>query len=315
MSPDSSATKVLNDPVQGSELPEIPPDEPGRLAAPQRVREGGLGRRLWASVWPKLLAIGLALFAWQVVVWSGWRPPYLLPGPVAVFRELGSEAGTPEFWQGIAWTLRRGLVGFAVAVVVGTLLGIATGRIPVLRTAIGSLITGLQTMPSIAWFPLAILLFQLSETAILAVILLGAVPSIANGILAGIDHVPPSFVRLGHVLGARGLTLYRHVVIPAALPAYVGGLGQGWAFAWRSLMAGELLVIIEGRPSLGQFLQFGLDFSNSKRILAVMIVILILGMLVDAVFSAISRGLRVRRGLLVEKGPRTSGAGAQRPVG
>ena len=305
MSPESATTvtDVRANRLGELELVEAPPDEPGRLA-PERVRDARTGRGargVWAAVWPKLLAITIAVLAWQIVVWSGWKPTYLLPGPVSVFRELATEASTGEFWQGILWTLRRGLVGFAVAVVVGSLLGIAIARIPVLRTAIGSLISGLQTMPSIAWFPLAILLFKTSETAILFVILLGAVPSIANGILAGIDHVPPSFVRLGHVLGARGLTLYRHVVIPAALPSYVAGLGQGWAFAWRSLMAGELLVIIEGRPSLGQFLQFGLEFVNARRILATMIVILILGMLVDSVFSTISRNLRARRGLMLDK--------------
>lgn len=303
MSRENSAMEVL-DLVAGNGSPVVDlarADQPGRAVTRERAPQDAPARRIWASLWPKLLAVGLVVLAWQVVVWSGWKPAYLLPGPVAVFRELVTEAGTSEFWQGIFWTLRRGLAGFAVAVVVGTLLGIATARIPVLRTAIGSLISGLQTMPSIAWFPLAILLFQLSETAILAVILLGAVPSIANGILAGIDHVPPNFLRLGHVLGARGLTLYRHVVIPAALPSYVAGLGQGWAFAWRSLMAGELLVIVEGRPSLGQFLQFALDFSNARRILAVMIVILILGMLVDAVFSSVSRGLRRRRGLVLDQ--------------
>jgi NitT/TauT family transport system permease protein len=300
----SVATDVQVNPLGELELVEVPPDEPGRLALPQPIREDGVGLRargVWGAIWPKALAVGLVVLVWQIVVWSGWKPDYLLPGPSAVFQQLTTEASTGEFWQGIFWTLRRGLVGFAIAVLIGTVLGIATARIPILRTAIGSLITGLQTMPSIAWFPLAILLFQLSETAILFVILLGAVPSIANGILAGIDHVPPNFIRLGQVLGAKGLTLYRHVVIPAALPSYVAGLGQGWAFAWRSLMAGELLVIIEGRPSLGQFLQFGLEFSNAKRILAIMIVILILGMLVDSVFSWISRGLRARRGLVLEK--------------
>ena len=307
MSPENAAvaTDLRTNPAGDLELIEVPADEPGRLVTPPQAREAGRSgaraRAVWAAFWPKLLAVALVVLAWQVVVWTGWKPTYLLPGPVPVFRQLVTEASTGEFWQGIAWTMRRGVFGFAVAVAVGTVLGIATARIPVLRTAIGSLITGLQTMPSIAWFPLAILLFQLSETAILFVILLGAVPSIANGILAGIDHVPPNFIRLGHVLGAKGLTLYRHVVIPAALPSYVAGLGQGWAFAWRSLMAGELLVIIEGRPSLGQFLQFGLEFSNAKRILAIMIVILVLGMLVDTVFSAISRGLRARRGLVLEK--------------
>ena len=106
------------------------------------------------------------------------------------------------------------------------------------------MITGLQTMPSIAWFPLAILLFQLSEGAITFVVVLGAAPSIANGLIAGVDHVPPVLLRAGHMMGARGLDKFRHVVLPASLPSFVGGLKQGWAFAWRSLMAGELLVTL-----------------------------------------------------------------------
>ena len=106
-------------------------------------------------------------------------------------------------------------------------------------------------MPSIAWFPLAILLFKLSEQAIMFVVVLGAAPSIANGLIAGVDHIPPILLRAGRVLGARGVTAYRHVVLPASLPSFVGGLKQGWAFAWRSLMAGELLVIIAGKPSIG----------------------------------------------------------------
>ena len=115
-----------------------------------------------------------------------------------------------------------------------------------LRPGVGSLITGLQTMPSIAWFPLAILFFGLTESAIIFVVILGAAPSIANGVISGIDEVPPPFLRAGHMLGARGIDRYRHIVLPAAMPSYVSGLKQGWAFAWRSLMAGELLVLIAG---------------------------------------------------------------------
>jgi ABC-type anion transport system duplicated permease subunit len=144
---------------------------------------------------------------------------------------------------------------------------------------------------------LAILLFQLSEQAIAFVVVLGAAPSIANGIISGIDHVPPAFTRLGTVLGAHGWRLYRHVVIPAALPAYVSGLNQGWAFAWRSLMAGELLVIIEARPSLGSRLAFAQEFADSTSLIAYMVVILMVGMLADTTFSAVSRRLRTRRGL------------------
>ena len=103
-------------------------------------------------------------------------------------------------------------------------------------------------MPSIAWFPLAILLFKLSEEAILFVVVIGAAPSVANGLISGIDHIPPLWLRAGRVLGAKGLSAYRHVVLPAALPEFVSGLKQGWAFAWRSLLAGELLVIIASAP-------------------------------------------------------------------
>ena len=121
-----------------------------------------------------------------------------------------------------------------------------------MRLAVGSLIAGLQTMPSIAWFPLAILFFGLTENAILFVVVLGAAPSIAAGVITGIDEVPPPLLRAGQMLGARGIDRYRYIVLPAAMPAYLAGLKQGWAFSWRSLLAGELLVPIGGASSLGE---------------------------------------------------------------
>jgi NitT/TauT family transport system permease protein len=254
-------------------------------------------RRVWAWVWPKLLAVGLVLGLWQVVVWSGWRPEYVLPGPVTVLGTLTEMIGAPRFWQAVATTLTRAVIGFSLALVVGTLLGVLVARIRPLRLAMGALITGLQTMPSISWFPLAILLFGLNERAILFVVILGAAPSIANGVISGIDHVPPAFTRLGRVLGAGSFDQYRFITLPAALPAYVSGLTQGWAFAWRSLMAGELLVIIAGRPSLGANLEFARQFSQADLLLATMLVVLVLGMLVDGVFASASRSLRRRWGL------------------
>jgi NitT/TauT family transport system permease protein len=253
--------------------------------------------RLWAWAWPKLLAVGLVLAVWQVVVWAGWRPEYVLPGPAAVLATLSEMIGTPKFWQAVATTLTRAVVGFTVALVIGSVIGILVARIRPLRLAVGALITGLQTMPSISWFPLAILLFGLNERAILFVVVLGAAPSIANGVISGIDHVPPAYTRLGRVLGAGPVEQYRFITLPAALPAYVSGLTQGWAFAWRSLMAGELLVIIAGRPSLGANLEFARQFSQADRLLATMLVVLVIGMLVDGVFSSASRRLRRRWGL------------------
>jgi NitT/TauT family transport system permease protein len=158
-------------------------------------------------------------------------------------------------------------------------------------------------MPSIAWFPLAILLFKISEAAILFVVVLGAAPAIANGLIAGADSVPPILRRAGTVLGARGASLYREVVLPGSMPSFVAGLKQGWAFAWRSLMAGELLVIIADRPSIGVQLQVSRDFNDAVGLLATMVLILIIGIVVDTlVFGSLERTIRRRWGLV--DGPR-----------
>ena len=248
---------------------------------------------------PILLAVVIFVAIWQVVVWSGWRPDYLLPGPATVFAELGNIAVQPQFWQALGRTLVRAVAGFSLAVLIGTAIGLAAARSRTLRAAIGSLVTGLQTMPSVVWFPLAILLLGLGESAIMFVVILGAAPSVANGVLSGVDQVPPAFFRLGRVLGAEGWRLYRYIVIPAALPSYVGGLNQGWAFAWRSLMAGELLVVIPGAVALGNRLAFAQEFGDAAGLLAYMLVILIVGMLADSGFSAVATRIRRRRGLAV----------------
>jgi len=253
--------------------------------------------RLWAGTWPKLFALALFVSIWQVVVWSGWKPEYSLAPPGQVADELIRLAGTGEFWHGLSITLRRAFVGFGLATVIGLTLGVAVARIGVLRAGIGSMITALQTMPSIAWFPLAILLFQLSENAIQFVVILGAAPSIANGVIAGVDYVPPLLLRAGRNIGASGLALYRYVIGPASLPAIVAGLKQGWAFAWRSLMAGELLVIIASRPSLGAQMQFAREFNDAAGLIASMVVIFVLGICVDVAFNAADKAVRVRWGM------------------
>ena len=255
-------------------------------------------RRTWSSLWPKAAAIALALALWQLVVATGWREEYILPAPGTVLSSLFELLRTGDFWEAVATTMQRAAVGYVVAVALGLVVGVAVARVRVLRVAVGSMITGLQTMPSIAWFPLAIVLFKLSEGAILFVVVLGAAPSVANGVIAGVDQVPPILLRAGRILGARGLQLFRHVVIPAALPSCVAGLKQGWAFAWRSLMAGELLNVVAEKPALGVQLQYARELSQYADLMAWMIVILVIGLLVDAVFTRIDGTMRARRGLV-----------------
>jgi NitT/TauT family transport system permease protein len=256
-------------------------------------------RAFWSALWPKVLAIGIVLLAWQGVVWTHWRPKYVFPGPGAAFRSLGNDLANGTLPRAIGITLERAAIGYAIALAIGSAIGVLIARIPVLRAGIGSLITGLQTMPSVAWFPLAILLFGLSESAILFVVVLGAAPAIANGLLAGIDHVPPLLLRAGRVLGARGFKAYRYVILPAAFPSFLTGMKQGWAFAWRSLMAGELLVVIGGHRSLGFVLDSARINNDAPGLMAAMIVILAIGIVVDSlVFGVLERRVRRRWGLI-----------------
>jgi NitT/TauT family transport system permease protein len=253
---------------------------------------------VWSNLWPKIGALVIGLFLWQVVVWSEWKPEYILPGPGKTFSTLWEMLREGTIWEATLTTMRRAFVGYFAAVLIGLVIGGLVARIRAVRAAFGSFITGIQTMPSIAWFPLAIVLFQLSERAILFVVVSGAAPAIANGLISGADNIPPVLLRAGKVLGARGWNSFRHIVFPASLPGLVSGLKQGWAFAWRSLMAGELLVIIKGKPSIGSLLQENRAVNDYRGLLAVMIVILVIGIIVDSVvFGRLGKAIRRRWGL------------------
>jgi NitT/TauT family transport system permease protein len=256
-----------------------------------------LARKAWAAAWPKLLAVALVLLVWEIVHLTGWKD-LVLKGPGTVLSDLWEMVRHAQLWAAVGVTLKRALIGYLVALLVGSGLGLLVARIPPLRAALGSIITGLQTMPSIAWYPFAIILFTQGEAAIVFVMIMGAAPSIANGLITGVDYTPPLLLRAGRTMGLRGLTLYRNLILPASLPAYVAGLKQGWAFAWRSLMAGELVVSIVGAPGLGVLLntdQSNLDFAGATSII---IVILIIGIVVDMLFAKADTALRRRRGLL-----------------
>jgi sulfonate transport system permease protein len=264
---------------------------------------GRIARRAWSATWPKLLAIALVLGAWQLFYLSNFHgdsADHLVKGPGTGLSDLWNQLQHAQLWQAIANTAQTAVAGYLLAMLIGSVIGAVVSRIPPLRAATGSIISGLQTMPSIAWFPFAIILFGTSVRAILFVMVLGAAPSIANGLITGVDYTPPLLLRAGRTLGLRGIAMYRHLILPASLPAYVAGLRQGWAFAWRSLMAGELLVIIVGHLSLGILLNNAQDNQDLTGAISIMIVILVIGIVVDAVFSKTDRAVRRRRGLLTD---------------
>jgi NitT/TauT family transport system permease protein len=256
-----------------------------------------LARKAWAVTWPKVLAIALVLAIWQLVVLTGWKS-LVIKGPAVVLPDLWKMMQHAQLWQAVQVTMQRAVIGYGISLVIGTIIGLLVVRIGPLRAAVGSIINGLQTMPSIAWYPFAIILFTPSTAAVMFVVVLGAAPSIAAGLITGVDYTPPLLLRAGRTMGLRRIALYRFLILPASLPAYVAGLKQGWAFAWRSLLAGELVVAIIGTPGLGVLLntyQQNLDFTG---VTALVIVVLILGILVDMIFSKLDLTIRKRRGLL-----------------
>ncbi|MFE6865326.1 ABC transporter permease [Kitasatospora sp. NPDC057692] len=252
------------------------------------------------KVLPPLLGVLLVLALWQGAYSLHVTTEYKLPSPLDVWR-----AAEDLWYQGtlfsIVWTsVWRGLSGFLVALVIGTPIGLIVARVKPVRAALGPVLSGLQSLPSVAWVPAAVIWLGINDSMMYAVILLGAVPSIANGLVAGIDQVPPLFLRAGRTIGATGLTGARHILLPAALPGYLAGLKQGWAFSWRSLMAAEL---VASSPDLGlglgRFLENQREFSDMAGVLLGIILILFVGIAIELlVFTPVERRVLRNRGLL-----------------
>jgi NitT/TauT family transport system permease protein len=261
-------------------------------AAPKRERR-------WLKAVPPLVALLLIVAAWQAAYSLHLKPPEALPSPADTWRSLAEQWSKGTVQEAVKNSLHRGVLGFLASIAVGTPLGLLIARVRPVRLAIGPIISGLQSLPSVAWVPAAIIWFGLSDAAIYFVVLMGAVPSIANGLVSGIDQVPPLYLKVGRVLGAKRLTAARHVVVPAALPGYLSGLKQGWAFSWRSLMAAELITYSPRLGlGLGQLLDTGRQLSDMSLVVASIAVILAVGVGIELlVFAPVERRVLARRGL------------------
>jgi NitT/TauT family transport system permease protein len=255
-------------------------------------------RRLLRAV-PPLLFLALLVGLWQLAYELELKASYALPSPLDVAHAFGEQWSKGTVQEAVLNSLHRGVLGFLASIAVGTPLGLLIARVRVVRLAIGPIISGLQSLPSVAWVPAAIIWFGLSDAAIYFVVLMGAVPSIANGLVAGIDQVPPIYLKVGRVLGAQRLTAARHVVVPAALPGYLAGLKQGWAFSWRSLMAAELITFSPRLGlGLGQLLETGRELSDMSLVMASILVILAVGVGIELlVFAPLERRVLSQRGL------------------
>jgi NitT/TauT family transport system permease protein len=263
------------------------------------VQRSSFPQRVLRTAVPPLVALLVFIAFWQAAWASAIWTEYKVPAPIAVWDEFAKVLVNGQIWD-IVWTsVHRAVLGFAASVIIATPLGLLVARVRVVRAAIGPLLAGLQSLPSVAWVPAAVLWFGLTDATIYFVVLLGAVPSIANGLVAGIDQIPPILPRVGQVMGATKLNAARLILLPAALPGYLAGCKQGWAFSWRSLMAAEIIAVSpQLGKGLGAYLKGGSDLSNMPEVVAAIFLILLVGIGIELVFfRPIERRILLNRGL------------------
>jgi NitT/TauT family transport system permease protein len=243
-----------------------------------------------------------AFFAMLVVAWHELVRARLwsavsLPGPVQVLDYLKIAIGDGTLLNATLITMRRLLVGYFFGLVGGLPLGLLIARWQFFRDTIGTLALGLQTLPSVCWVPLALLWFGQSETAMLFVVVMGTLWSVVIATDTGVRNVPPIYRRAALTMGSKRLHMWLKVILPASLPFIVSGMKQGWAFAWRSLMAAEIFVTILTGFGLGQLLHFGREQSAMEQVIGIMFVIVVIGLLADKIFfSPVERFLHRRWG-------------------
>lgn len=236
---------------------------------------------------------GLALL-WHLAAASGRWSPVLLPAPLDVARYLAAAAVDGSLLSAGLVTGRRLAVGYALGIALGVPFGCLTARFRGCADTLGVVALGLQTLPSVCWVPLALLWFGPTEAAVLFVVVMGTTWSIQIATDDGLRSIPPIYVRAARTMGSRGLHTVVRVLVPASLPAVVSGMKQGWAFAWRSLMAGELIYY---SLSLGNLLQTGRDLNDVAMVMSVMALIVVVGVSVDQLlFAPLERRVRERWG-------------------
>ena len=230
------------------------------------------------------------LLLWEFLFSLRLWPRYLFPSPAQVWETLAEGFRNKTFLVAIGISLRRLVMGYLISVVFGTALGLLISKFKTLDQTLGGFFVGLQTLPSICWLPLAILWFGLSESAIVFVVVMGSLLSITLATDGGVKNIQPIYLRVGRNMGARGKDMFLYVVLPAALPSIVMGLKQGWSFAWRSLMAGEILFVSLG---LGHLLNMGRELNDMSQVIAVMIVIVSIGVLMDnVIFGSVEKRIQ-----------------------
>ncbi len=243
------------------------------------------------------LFFALLVAAWHWAFAAGIWSPVLVPSPESVARYLWEVLRDGTLWDCSVVTMKRLLAGYVIGLLAGVPLGFLTARVQTLRDTLGVLALGLQGLPSVCWVPLALLWFGQTEGAMLFVVVMGTLWSVILATETGVRNVNPLYVRAANTMGSRGLHTWVFVMLPASLPFIVSGMKQGWAFAWRSLMAAEIYVTILTGFGLGHLLHYGRELNAMEQVIAIMLMIVLIGLLADKVlFSPWEKFLHRRWG-------------------
>jgi NitT/TauT family transport system permease protein len=244
-----------------------------------------------------LVFLALLVSIWQLAVWSERWSPLILPPPGDVLAYLTGALRDGTLLEAGLVTAERLVIGYLVGVAIGLPLGLLVSASQTLRDTVGALALGLQTLPSVCWVPLALLWFGQTEAAMLFIVIMGTLWSVVIATDHGARNIPTIYARVARTMGSRGLHTWIAVILPASLPFLVTGMKQGWAFAWRSLMAAEIYVTILSGFGLGHVLHYGRELGAMDQVLGVMVVIVFVGLAADRVmFSPFERILHRRWG-------------------
>jgi NitT/TauT family transport system permease protein len=244
--------------------------------------------------------ISVFLALWQLVYMSEILPKLSLPSPLAVGQTIIELLFDFTLVKGTAFTLWRLFLGFILSLAIGLIIGLLMIKFQQFGKTMSSFAVGLQSFPSIAWIPFAILLIGFNDFGILFVVVMSSVFSVMLSTYSGLRNVPPIYIRAAKNMGAKGFSLFRYVLIPAATPTLIMGMRQAWSFAWHALIGAEMLITT--LVGLGYILSVGREFSNMSQIIATMIVIFTIGLIFDrVVFVKIEEKIRDRWGLNQQK--------------
>ena len=244
--------------------------------------------------WILLIAFWQFLYV-AATDWFEWAKPYAVPHPFGVVESVKTLLANGTLVAAVLKSMLRVLTGFLISVVIGVLFGILIIQSKYFARNLKPLLLGIQTLPSICWVPFAILWFGLTERAIIFVVVMGSAFGIALSIESCVKNIPPIYIQAAKTMGVDAYHMYLDVIFPAALPSFVAGLKQGWSFAWRALMSGEVMSASAG---LGYTLMVGRDLADINQVMTVMLVIILIGILIDkGIFTALEYRILKKRGL------------------